>query len=673
MLMADEKENQLPKNISEQIGKAAERTVTLERASIKVNEEDRTVELCFSTENPVERWGGYEILDHSPGAADLRRLNKGGPVLLCHVRTMQTGAVVKGTARIDEDRKARATIKFSRSTLGQETMQDVADEIRTSVSVRYIPRKMILEKQDKEKGNTYRVTKWEALEISFEPIEADITCGVGRSAEEESQSLEALKRQAETLGVEIVEKPSDAPERTDDNQPTTETRKAMADEKKDEKPQVSEEVLRAREVVEMGEVLEEKDLARTMAAEGKTVVEFRAAVVEKRKTEQQRNNPPAEDPAATGQRNGGGQQLARVISRYGKLRNFKGEGAEGRAYRFGQWFLAGPMGRKRAQDFCREHGIELRAQVESENEKGGFLVPHEFGNDMIDLREQFGVFRRNAKIVPMISDSRSDPRRTGGLEGYWVDEGDEPPESEKGWDRVGLRAKKLMVLARLSSEISEDSAINTGDDLAGEIAYTMAKKEDQAGFNGDGTSGYGGIVGVRTKLKGLSGTIANIAGLQVGTGNLYSELLLNDFAGVVARLPEYADTPTAKWFVHRSFFYNVMVKLLLAAGGITAADIEAQRVKRFLGYEVEFAQAMPKKEANSQVCALLGDLSKGARVGSRRETTIALSEHSRFRTDEIEIRGTERVDITVHDVGNANSDADLQEAGPIVGLITAAS
>lgn len=92
-----------------------------------------------------------------------------------------------------------------------------------------------------------------------------------------------------------------------------------------------------------------------------------------------------------------------------------------------------------------------------------------------------------------------------------------------------------------------------------------------------------------------------------------------------------------------------------------------------MGYRVEFSQVMPKAEGNSQVCALLGDLSKAATMGVRRDVQIAYSEHSRFANDELEIKGTERFDINVHSVGNADSTAANQVPGPIVGLITAAS
>lgn len=117
----------------------------------------------------------------------------------------------------------------------------------------------------------------------------------------------------------------------------------------------------------------------------------------------------------------------------------------------------------------------------------------------------------------------------------------------------------------------------------------------------------------------------------------------------------------------RKFYFNVMAKLAYAAGGNAASDIVNGLPRRFLGYEVVFTQVMPSTEANSQVCAVLGDLSMGVSLGSRHETRIAVSEHSRFKYDMLEIRGTERFDINPHGVG------DTSLAGPIVGLITAAA
>lgn len=361
---------------------------------------------------------------------------------------------------------------------------------------------------------------------------------------------------------------------------------------------------------------------------------------------------------------------------YGRLRHVADAKV---AHRLGVFLcaVAGmPWAKRKAKDLWAPEAI----QQEDVNVNGGYLVPEEFENLMIDLRERYGVFRRNTKVVPMASDVKTLPRRATGLTAYWVGETTAITESTKTWNTVKLVAKKLAALARSTNELLEDSVVNIGDDLAGEVAYAFAQAEDQAGFNGDGTSTYGGITGARAKLLGLDATIANIAGLFVGTGNQYSELILNDFINTMALLPQYADTPDCKWYMHKSFYESVAKRLVYAAGGVTATEInDGVRRQTLLGYPVEFAQVLPKTEANSQVCALFGSLPLASKLGDRRSTTLAMTQEgsvggvSTFETDETAWRGTERLDIVVHDVGNASATAASRQAGPVVGLITAAS
>lgn len=349
---------------------------------------------------------------------------------------------------------------------------------------------------------------------------------------------------------------------------------------------------------------------------------------------------------------------------------------EEKAYSFGMLAIAATCGNnlldvpfaEKAIRFCKDHGISLKAQSEGVNTAGGVLVPDQFTNDIIDLRESYGVFRQYSRVRPMSSDVMLIPRRSSGLTVYFPSEGGSITESEKGWNNVTLTAKKFACLAKMSSELNEDAIIDIGSDLASEIAYAFANKEDECGFNGDGTSTYCGITGVRAALRAVDATIANIKGLYVGTGNAYSELTLTDFEGVVSLLPQYADTPNARWFMHRTFYYQVAVREALEAGGVTKEEIvNGQRTPMYLGYPVVFSQVLPKVEGNSQICALLGDLALATSLGDRRGVTIATSEHAYFSTDQIGIRGTQRVDIVCHDVGNTT------DAGPLVGLITAAS
>jgi HK97 family phage major capsid protein len=355
------------------------------------------------------------------------------------------------------------------------------------------------------------------------------------------------------------------------------------------------------------------------------------------------------------------------------LKHFKSEQT---AYRFGKWFLGAVCNQPEAKEFCKQSGIQIKTvQTEGINSDGGATVPTEFSNTIIDLREQYGVFRANVMPEPMGSDNMVVPRSVGGLKAYPVGEGQTGTRSKTAWDNVELTARKWMVLARYSTEVNEDSLVNWADRLAYEIAYAFAQSEDEAGFLGDGTSAYHKITGVISRLKGLSATVAYIAGLVEASGNAWGEITLKDFLKVKGRLPAYARARgNAKWFCSTTFHSEVMESLALAAGGATAAEVVAgSGTPRFLGFPVEFAQSLPITEANSQVPCILGDLNMGVALGDRRGITLALSEHSAFSDDVIEIKGTERFDINVHDVGNADATASNRKPGPIVGLITAAS
>lgn len=342
-----------------------------------------------------------------------------------------------------------------------------------------------------------------------------------------------------------------------------------------------------------------------------------------------------------------------------------------KAYRLGQWVRAN-MGNRKAAQWCEERGLKT-AMSEGDNSLGGALVPDEFIPDLIVLREQYGAFRNWAQVVSMGSDVQSRPRLSTSLTVYNVGESDTITESNPTFDSVRLTAKKIGCVARTTSELNDDATIEIGAFIAQEMAYQFALAEDNAGYLGDGTSTYYGIVGVTSKLKALSGTIANIAGLTVGSGNAYSELALIDFEAVAGNLPLYADAG-AEWVVHKSFYYNVMVKLMLAAGGVTAEEIGGGRRRpMFLGYPVRFSQVMPKTEANSQVCALLGDGKRASLMGDRKMLSVEMDRSIGFLTDEIVWRGIQRFDINVHSVGNASATAGSRVAGPVVGLITAAS
>ena len=346
------------------------------------------------------------------------------------------------------------------------------------------------------------------------------------------------------------------------------------------------------------------------------------------------------------------------------------------AYKFGRW-AAACMGHKKSQDYCKNHGLHTKAHLETVNSQGGFLVPEEFSNTLISLREEYGVFRRNAKIEPMTSDTKRIPKRSATLTAHFVGEATAGTESTQTFQSVQLVAKKLMVLTSISNELNEDSLINLGDSVAGEIAYAQALKEDQCGFMGDGTSTYGGIVGVVSALNNVS---SNAGVTTLGSADdLPSEVVIGDFQNMMGSLPAYADSPRCKFYMHKSIYSAVCERIIYSVGGTSAREVaEGSQGTTFLGYPVEFVQVMPDNTGGSSSTGLdgdqsdqrfryacvFGDLSMAAAFGDRRENTISFSDSAlnAFEQDEIVVRGTERFDISVHSPGTSS------EAGPIVGM-----
>lgn len=150
-----------------------------------VIEDDRRVRMAISSETPVERSYGAEVLDHSGESIDLEFLNSGrAPLLLDHDPEKQIG-VIESVTLDSSARKLRATVRFGKSALASEVYGDVTDNIRGNVSIGYSIRKMVKDAD----GRTYRAVKWQPMEASIVSIPADVTVGVGRSQASEAPTL----------------------------------------------------------------------------------------------------------------------------------------------------------------------------------------------------------------------------------------------------------------------------------------------------------------------------------------------------------------------------------------------------------------------------------------------------------------------------------------------------
>jgi len=166
----------------------------------EVNEEDRTVQLSFSSEIAVDRGGYVEILSHDTRSIDLELLKNDAPLLLQHDPNKQIGVVVSSNV---EGKRGKSLVRFSKSSLGEEIYQDVKDGIRKNVSVGYqvIDAKMIDQKGKDEKPKIL-INRWKPFELSIVSIPADQSIGVGRKKEEISEPIpldESLKTKDESL------------------------------------------------------------------------------------------------------------------------------------------------------------------------------------------------------------------------------------------------------------------------------------------------------------------------------------------------------------------------------------------------------------------------------------------------------------------------------------------
>jgi len=367
------------------------------------------------------------------------------------------------------------------------------------------------------------------------------------------------------------------------------------------------------------------------------------------------------DPDWISRTDGSRQERRPQRFRYSRLRAFKGARADEDAYRAGQWFRAAILGNQQARDWCRENNIELRVMTTGKNAAGGYVVPVELESAIIDLREEYGLARQECRIRPMGSDNLLVPRRAGGITMYAIGENTEITASDKSWSNVELVARKWGALTRMSTDLADDAIINMADDLADEMAWAAVKKEDECLIDGDGTSTYHGIVGFRAKM--VDGNHAASYADATAGDDQFTELLLPDIISLVGKLPGYAHF-NAKWYMSYYAYGSCVLRLLSALSGNAMQNIADGMTPQLLGYPIKLSAAMPSATSayNELVMIAFGNMRQAADLGDRRGITLRTSTDRYLEYDQIGVQMTERMDINVHDLGDAST------AGPLVGL-----
>jgi len=171
--------------------------------SARAEGENMTFSFSFSSESPVERYDFWtderwiEVLGHGDAEVDLSRLNSGAPVLLNHsidVSRINSVGVTTG-ARIEHGRGI-VDVKMSRRADVSGILTDIKDGILPNVSVGYRILERTLVKESPDGPPTYRVTKWEPLEVTLADVPADATVGIGRNLNLDEVTMTTKKPEA---------------------------------------------------------------------------------------------------------------------------------------------------------------------------------------------------------------------------------------------------------------------------------------------------------------------------------------------------------------------------------------------------------------------------------------------------------------------------------------------
>lgn len=166
-----------------------------------VDNETRRVRVGVSTEEPVERSFGMEVIDHSKGSMNLEFLNSGrAPLLLDHKMDQQIGVIER--VELDEEaRRLRAVVRFGKGPLASEVFDDVEDGIRQNISVGYRIDGRVEREGDPEDYVRVATTPMEISIVSV-PADQSSQVGVGRSVSEpltETPSDEMEKPMSEEI------------------------------------------------------------------------------------------------------------------------------------------------------------------------------------------------------------------------------------------------------------------------------------------------------------------------------------------------------------------------------------------------------------------------------------------------------------------------------------------
>ena len=421
--------------------------------------EDRTYEFPFSSEYPVARYFGNEILSHDVKAADLSRLNDGAPLLFNHNPDKVIGVVER--AYIDgKKRRGYARVRFSRNPFAQEVLSDVKDGVLRNVSFGYS-----IDKMEERGSGDFVATAWSPYEVSVVSVPADPGVGIGRSLEAEQAASAAP-----------TPDPIPAMENTTPDLAVVRAEAAEA------------ERSRIAGISALCDKHNMADLGRQLIESGRSIDEARAAVLDNLDIKQEPVNMSAAEIGLTAQESRNFSflrainYLANPTDRAAReAAAFEIEASEAAASKLGRQ----SRGITIPQDVLRRD-LNVGAAT-----AGGNLVATELdAGSFIDLlRNASALDQAGATVLTGLTGNVAIPRQSGAGTAYWVAESGAPTESQQTVDQVSLTPKTVAAFTDYSRRLMIQSSIDVENMVRSDLARVLALKIDLAGLYGTGSNG----------------------------------------------------------------------------------------------------------------------------------------------------------------------------------------
>lgn len=440
--------------------------------------DNRIMTFSFSSELPVERWWGSEVLNHDAGAADLSRLNNGANFLWNHDRDRVLG-VVK-SAWIDSDRRGYCTIRWSAREEAIEYKREVEDGILSNVSFAYSIDAV------KEVGDNFVVTRWSPLEVSLVSIPADPTVGVGRQFHEPDCKSALYQSSIENKNIEKIMEPE---AQININEVRAESRQQERD--------------RIAAITALGKRHSLPELADQMIEKGTSLADARAAILDRIENRHQEPIAQPVDPLGLTEKEQKNYSIIRAVKAFvdkdwGKA-GFELECSreiEKKSGKSPSGFFVPVRDLKvnlsAAETARAAIGMQQRAPYNTGTPAAaGVLIETQLDSaNFIDiLRNRPLVMQLGTRMLTGLVGNLDIPRRTGTSTAYWVAENSGPPESQGSFDLLPFRPKTLGVLTAMTRLMMIQSTPDIEALVRDDLAQVIGLEIDRVCIDGSGTGG----------------------------------------------------------------------------------------------------------------------------------------------------------------------------------------